>query len=207
MARSRSSAQWLERQRKDPFVRQARAQGLRSRAAFKLQEIDAKDRLLPSGARVVDLGAAPGSWSQYAAQRVGARGKVIAVDLLEMPALAGVHVLRGDFLDASVREAVREALAGERADVVLCDLAPNLSGIASADQARAAELVLQALEFSRAVLRPEGALLVKAFHGAAFRELHEALKGAFASVTTRKPAASRDASRETYLLCRKLRGD
>ena len=206
MARSRSSAQWLRRHVDDPFVKKAKAQGMRSRAVYKLQEIDAKDRLLRSGARVVDLGAAPGSWSQYAAQKAGAAGKVVAVDLLEIAPLPGVLILRGDFLDEAVVARVREALQGKSADVVLCDLSPNLSGIPSADQARAAALTESAIAFCRECLAPGGVFLVKVFQGAEFQPLLAELKRTFASVRTRKPAASRDESRETYQLCRGLRG-
>jgi 23S rRNA (uridine2552-2'-O)-methyltransferase len=206
MARSKSSTQWLQRHVSDPFVQKAKAQGLRSRAAFKLQEIDEKDRLLRPGMRVVDLGAAPGSWSQYAAKRVGPAGKVVAIDLLEIAPSAGVTVLRGDFLDPAMQSALRVELGGAPADVVLCDLSPNLSGIASADQARAAGLAEEAIAFCRDVLAPGGAFLVKVFQGGEFRGLHETLKRTFATVQTRKPAASRGESRETYLLCRGLRG-
>jgi len=206
MPRSKSSSQWLRRHVDDPFVKKAKAQGMRSRAVFKLQEIDARDRLIRPGARVVDLGAAPGSWSQYAAQKAGAAGRVVAVDVLEVAPIPGVSILRGDFLDPAVVAQVREALAGARADVVLSGLSPNLSGIASADQARAAELVGQAIEFCRDALAPDGAFLVKVFQGAEFQGLLAELRRSFSSVQTRKPAASREESRETYLLCRGLRG-
>ncbi len=205
MARSKSSAEWLRRHVNDPFVQKAKAQGLRSRAAFKLEEIDGKDRLLRPGARVVDLGAAPGSWSQYAARRVGASGRVVAIDLLEIRPSSGVTVLQGDFLDEAMRGRLREALGAERADVVLCDLAPNLSGIVSADQARAAELVGEAIEFCRGVLAPDGAFLAKVFHGREFEPLLAEMRRTFATVQTRKPAASRGESSETYLLCRGLK--
>lgn len=205
MARSRSSADWLKRHVGDPFVKQAKAQGLRSRAAYKLQEIDTKDRLLKPGMRVVDLGAAPGSWSGYAARKVGTAGKVVAIDLLEIAPIAGVTILRGDFLDEAMVSQVRQALGEAKADLVLCDLSPNLSGIASADQARAAELVLQALDFCRQSLAADGAFLVKVFQGSEFRGLLDELKRAFTVVQTRKPAASRGESSETYLLCRGLR--
>lgn len=205
MGRSKSSAQWLRRHVNDTYVRRAKAQGLRSRAAFKLEEIDARDRLLRPGMKVVDLGAAPGSWSQYAARRVGRSGRVVAVDLLDIPPIAGVTVLRGDFLDASLGRDIAAALDGARADLVLCDLSPNLSGIASADQARAAELVEHAVEFCKAALAPQGAFLVKLFQGAEFRGLLGLLRRVFVSVETRKPAASRDESREAYLLCRGVR--
>jgi 23S rRNA (uridine2552-2'-O)-methyltransferase len=198
---ARSSKRWLQRHVSDPFVRKAQAEGYRSRAAYKLLEIDRRDRLLRPGARVVDLGAAPGGWSQVAARKVGRGGSVIAVDLLEMLPIPGVTILRGDFRDAPVAA----ALGGARADVVLCDMSPNLSGIAATDQARAAELVLAAVGFCRAHLKPEGAFLVKVFQGGSFREVLAELRNAFAQVQTRKPAASRGESRETYLLARGLR--
>jgi 23S rRNA (uridine2552-2'-O)-methyltransferase len=205
MARSRSSAQWLKRHVGDTFVKQAKAQGLRSRAAYKLQEIDARDRLIKPGARVVDLGAAPGSWSEYAARRIGPSGRLVAIDLLDIAPIAGATIVRGDFLDDAVVSQVRDALGGAKADVVLCDLSPNLSGIAGADQARAAELVLQALAFCRQSLAPDGAFLVKVFQGSEFPGLLQELRRAFALVQTRKPAASRGESSEVYLLGRGLK--
>lgn len=205
MARSGSSKQWLKRHVSDPYVQKAKARGLRSRAAFKLEEVDQRDRLLRAGAKVVDLGAAPGSWSEYAAKRVGSTGRVVAIDLLEVAPAPGVAIVRGDFLDPQAVSAVRETMGGEPADVVLCDLAPNISGIASADQARAAELVHAAIDFCVENLRPEGAFLVKVFQGEAFTELLQRMKRTFEDVQTRKPAASRGESRETYLLGRRLR--
>lgn len=198
---SRSGRRWLQRHVSDPFVRRAQAEGYRSRAAYKLLEIDRRERLLRPGAKVVDLGAAPGGWSQVAARKVGPRGRVIAVDLLDIAPIPGVRILKRDFRD----EAVAAALAGGKADLVLCDMSPSLSGIAATDQARAAELALGALDFCRAHLKPRGAFLVKVFQGEAFREVHGALRQAFCEVQTRKPAASRGESRETYLLGRGLR--
>ena len=204
MARSKSSNAWLQRHVKDPYVRRAREAGLRSRAAFKLQQIDAREKLLHPGAKVLDLGGAPGGWSQVAAGKVGPSGRVVAVDLLEIAPISGVTILRGDLQDARVRHAVRTALGGA-ADVVLSDLSPNISGIASADQANAARLAGLAIDFSREVLKPTGVFLVKVFQGEAFEEVLAALRGAFGAVTTRKPKASRDESRETYLLARSPR--
>lgn len=184
----------------DPYVREARALGYRSRAAFKLLAIDARDHLFAPGQRVVDLGAAPGSWSQVAAERVGVHGRVIAVDVLEMGAIPRVTVIRGDLTQARVLAAVREALAGERLDLVLSDLSPNLSGIAPTDQARSAELCQLALDFARGHLQPGGALLVKAFQGAGFAEFLGRMRECFERVVSRKPEASRSASSEVYLL-------
>jgi 23S rRNA (uridine2552-2'-O)-methyltransferase len=202
---AKSSRQWLRRHVTDAYVRQAKAQGYRSRAAYKLLEIDAKDRLLKPGARVVDLGAAPGGWSQVAAEKVGAAGAVVAVDLLEVAPIRGVTVLKGDVRDPEVRARVVEALKGHKADVVLADLSPNLSGIANVDQARAAELVRTAIEFCREHLAPEGAFLTKVFHGESFDALRQELTDAFRQLQIRKPGASRGESRETYLLARGLR--
>ena len=202
MAKARK--EWLRRHLTDPYVRRAQEAGYRSRAAFKLIEIDHKDRLLRPGMRVLDLGAAPGGWTQVAAERVRPSGRVVALDLLEMESLSGVIAIRGDLLDSTVRARVVEALGGPAA-LVLCDLSPNLTGIASADQARAAQLVELAAGFACEVLRPDGALLCKVFHGGAFAGLREMLKGAFESVQVRKPSASRSESRETYVLARSPR--
>ena len=185
-------------------MRKARAQGYRSRAAFKLMEMNTRERLLIPGRRVADLGAAPGGWSQVAAEKAGPRGRVAAVDLLEIAPIPGVTVLRGDFRAAEVRAKVIEALGGE-VDVVLSDLSPNLSGIASADQARAAELVRAALAFALEHLHGEGSFLVKVFQGAEFEEILREMRRSFAKVRVLKPAASREESRETYLLGRGLK--
>jgi 23S rRNA (uridine2552-2'-O)-methyltransferase len=206
MARSKTSNQWLQRHVKDPYVRKARAEGYRSRAAYKLIEVNTRDRILAPGARVVDLGAAPGGWSQVAAQKVAPGGTVIAVDLLEIAPMSGVTVLRGDCREPAVQAELVEALGGAKADVVLSDLSPNISGIASADQARAAELVQMAMDFCRERLQREGVFLVKVFQGGEFAGLLKELKGMFREVRTLKPAASREESRETYLLARGLKG-
>ncbi len=206
MARTKSSNKWLQRHVKDPFVRKARAEGYRSRAAYKLIEINTRERLLVPGARVVDLGAAPGGWSQVAAGKVAPGGRVIALDLLEIAPMSGVMVLRGDCREPEVQAQLAGALGGSRADVVLSDLSPNISGIASADQARAAELVRMAIGFCRSWLKPGGVFLVKVFQGAEFTGVLKEMKDVFREVRTLKPAASREASRETYLLGRGLKG-
>ena len=206
MARTRSSNQWLQRHVKDPFVRKARAEGYRSRAAYKLIEINIREHFLVPGARVVDLGAAPGGWAQVAVQKVVPGGKVIAVDLLEIAPISNVTVLRGDCREPGVLAQLVEVLDGQKADVVLSDLSPNISGIASADQARAAELVQMAMDFCRERLQREGVLLVKVFQGGEFTGLLKELKGMFREVRVLKPAASREESRETYLLARGLKG-
>jgi len=204
MARSKSSAQWLRRHVADPYVRRAAAQGYRSRSAYKLLEIDRKDRILKAGARVVDLGAAPGGWSQVVAERVKPGGTVIAIDRLEIVPIAGVTAIAGDFREATAQQALASALGGKKADVVLCDLSPDLTGIASTDQARAEELALIAIEFCRAHLEPPGTFLLKVFQGESFREVLSEMRATFREVHTRKPAASRAESRETYLLARGL---
>jgi 23S rRNA (uridine2552-2'-O)-methyltransferase len=187
-------------------VRKARSAGYRSRAAYKLIEVNTRDRLLIPGAKVVDLGAAPGGWSQVAAQKVGAGGRVIAVDLLEIAPISGVMVFRGDFRRSEVQAQLAASLGGAKADVVLSDLSPNISGIASADQARGAELARMAIEFCRSQLQPDGAFLVKVFQGEEFAGVLREMKRMFRDVRTIKPSASRGESRETYLLARGLKG-
>jgi 23S rRNA (uridine2552-2'-O)-methyltransferase len=206
MARTKSSNKWLQRHVKDPYVRKARAEGYRSRAAYKLIEINDRDRLLVAGARVVDLGAAPGGWSQVAAQKVAPGGQVIAVDLLEIAPISGVTVLRGDCRELGIQAQLAAALGGHKADVVLCDMSPNISGIASSDQARAAELVQMAIGFCGLQLKPDGSFLAKVFQGEEFIGVLKEMKHVFREVRTIKPSASREGSRETYLLARGLKG-
>ena len=189
----------------DPYVRRANAEGWRSRAAFKLQQIAEKDRLLKPGMTVVDLGAAPGGWSQVAAKAVGESGRVVAVDLLEMAQVPGVTTILGDFGDSGTLEAVETALEGRQADLVLSDMAPNLSGIAAVDQARSIALAELALDFAVKHLKPQGNFLVKTFHGAGYDELVATLRRSFVQVLTRKPMASRSRSSEVYLLGKGLR--
>ena len=188
----------------DPWVQKAKAEGLRSRAAFKLLQIDERDHLLKPGMTVVDLGAAPGGWAQVAARRVGAGGFVLGVDLLDMEPLPGVRFLRGDFGEAGTLAAVEAALAGRSVGLVLSDMAPNVSGIVMADQARSVGLAELALEFCLRFLSPEGAFLVKMFHGAGFDEFVREVRQHFGQVVSRKPEASRGRSAETYLLARRL---
>lgn len=202
MPMAKSSKAWLRRHVTDAYVRQAKEAGYRSRAAFKLLEIDARDRVLKPGMTVLDLGAAPGGWSQVAAKKVLPGGKVVAVDLLEVAPIQGVTILKGDFRVADLAGAL-----GGRADAVLSDMMPNVTGVPLVDQARAAELLLAAIELCRALLKPEGAFLAKMFHGEAFDEVLAALKSAFQTVAVRKPAASRGESRENYLLARGVRRD
>lgn len=203
--RSKSSGRWLSEHFSDPFVQQARDRGLRSRAAFKLEEIDRAEKLVFPGAVVVDLGAAPGGWSQYAARRQAGRGMVFALDLLPMDAIPGVTFLQGDFREQPVLDELLRQLAGRRADLVMSDMAPNISGVDVVDQARAADLEALALDFSRQVLGPEGALVMKVFQGAGFAEILADARRGFATVRIRKPKASRQRSSETYLVARKPR--
>lgn len=198
---AKSNKQWLRRHVTDHYVRKAREQGYRSRAAYKLLELDEKEKLFRPGAVVLDLGAAPGSWSQVAAARTRPGGKVIAVDLLDIAPISGVTVLKGDFRDVRLLE----ALEGRRADVILSDVLPNLSGIANVDQARAAELSFAALDFCQKALKSDGVLVLKAFQGEAFDEVLQRLKHGFGKVNVRKPEASRGESRETYFVARNPR--
>jgi 23S rRNA (uridine2552-2'-O)-methyltransferase len=192
----------MQRHVTDPYVRRARALGYRSRAAFKLLEIDARDRLFAAGQVVVDLGAAPGGWSQVAAERTGARGCVVAVDVLDMPPIPGVTFIKGDFTAERVLHEIEEALAGRRVDLVLSDLSPNLSGVAATDQSRAIALGELVVDFALAHLQPGGALLVKTFQGAGFPELLRRIRASFERVASRKPGASRSRSSEMYVLAR-----
>jgi len=198
--RTRRGRRWMDEHVDDEFVRRARAEGWRSRAVFKLMEIQQKDRVLRSGMTVVDLGAAPGAWSQYAAGIVGERGRVIALDILPMDALAGVEIIAGDFRDQEALNALEAALGGARVDLVLSDMAPNISGIASVDQPRAIYLAELALEFARQHLAPGGALVAKVFQGEGSEALVAEARRLFETVRQRKPKASRDRSREFYLV-------
>lgn len=197
-----SSSRWRERQARDPYVRKARAAGLRSRAVFKLEEIERKDQLLRPGAVVVDLGSAPGAWSQYAAGRVGPRGRVVALDVLAMPEIPGVRFIQGDFTDVEVAEAVKAALAGMPVDLVMSDMAPNMSGTRAVDQPRSMFLAELALDFATQVLRRGGAMLVKLFQGEGFQEYVTLSRSRFETVRLRKPEASRSGNREIYLVAR-----
>jgi 23S rRNA (uridine2552-2'-O)-methyltransferase len=186
----------------DRYVRRAQREGMRSRAAFKLEQIADRDRLLAPGMTVVDLGAAPGGWSQVAAKRVGPGGRVIALDILDMVSLPGVTFVSGDFHEEATVEALERALEGRRVDLVLCDLAPNLTGVKTIDQARMVALVELALQFAVNHLKPRGNFLVKLFHGSAFDGFTRRMREHFREVVTRKPDASRSRSSEVYLLAR-----
>jgi 23S rRNA (uridine2552-2'-O)-methyltransferase len=198
--RKRGKREWIARHLDDAYVKRARKEGYRSRAAFKLEEIDRRDHLLQGGMRVVDLGAAPGGWCQYASKRVGSGGKIVAVDLLPMEPVAGVEFLRGDFTEPSVVERVRECLGDDPVDLVISDMAPNISGIASADQAKSIGLAESVLAFAREILKPDGCMLVKVFQGAGFDAFRQEMGRGFKRLLVRKPEASRSRSREVYLL-------
>ncbi len=202
MNRSKSSQRWIREHADDPFVKQARTEGYRSRAAFKLKEIQRQDRLIGRGMTVVDLGAGPGGWSQVAAEAVGPRGRVIALDLLPMPPIAGVDILQGDFREEPVLEQLRDRLGDRGADLVISDMAPNISGIAAVDQPRTIELAELALELAKEALRPDGVLLVKLFQGTSFDDFVREARRHFKRVKLRKPDSSRGRSREVYLVAR-----
>ena len=201
-AKRGSSRRWLREHREDEFVERSRLAGYRSRAVFKLMEMDSRDGIFSRGMLVVDLGAAPGSWSQYAAQRVGSEGRVIALDILPVEPLAGVDFIQGDFRDEDVLQTLEAALAGYEVSVVMSDMAPNLSGMSTVDQPRAMALAELALELAGRVLSPGGTLLTKAFQGEGFDAYVRDVRALFAKVQIRKPKASRARSREVYVLAR-----
>ena len=203
--RTRSSSRWLAEHEADVYVRQAREQGWRSRAVFKLEEIQRTDRLIRPGMTIVDLGAAPGGWSQFAARALGGRGRIIALDILPMPELAGVEFIEGDFESEEGLERLRSRLEGRKADLVMSDMAPNMMGIADVDHARSMNLVDLAVEFAARELKPGGDLLLKVFQGREFQPLLARLRRDYESVKLRKPKASRGRSAEVYVLARGLR--
>ena len=205
MAHSKSSRAWLKRHVNDPYVHRAKAHGYRSRAAYKLIEIAKRDKLARPGDVVVDLGAAPGSWSQALVERVGRAGRVIAVDLLEIIPILGVTTICGDFREEAVLKRIEETLGGMKLDLVVSDMAPNLSGVRATDQARSIHLCELALEFARVHLKTKGAFLVKAFQGAGYPKFLTAMRGVFIDVSSRKPGASRGGSSEMYLLGKGLK--
>jgi 23S rRNA (uridine2552-2'-O)-methyltransferase len=205
MGRTKSSDAWLREHFDDEFVKRAQKEGFRSRAVYKLIEIDQRDHLLTSGMTVIDLGAAPGGWSQYANQRVGARGRVLALDLLPMPPVGGVEFIQGDFTEQGILDLLLNALNGAAVDLVISDMAPNISGIAVSDQAKTMYLAELALDFAEQCLQPKGQLLIKTFQGDGFTQLYKRLQARFSKVVTRKPQASRARSREIYLLGRAFR--
>lgn len=204
MKRTKTSKAWMMEHVTDPYVQLAKHEGYRSRASYKLLEIIERDHLLKPGMRVVDLGATPGGWSQVVAQKLAGQGKVIALDLLEMLPLAGVTFIQGDFREDAVLADLVKALDGRPVDLVISDMAPNLSGVGLVDQARAMHLTELALEFALQHLKPGGSFLVKVFQGDGFDEYIRTMRGHFRQVATRKPKASRGRTNETFLLAKDL---
>lgn len=203
--RSKSSSRWLGEHFSDAFVKRAQAEGWRSRAVFKLEEIDEKDRLIRPGMTLVDLGAAPGGWSQYAARKLKGRGRVIALDILPMEPLEGVEFLQGDFTEDEPLERLLSVIGDEQADLVMSDMAPNMSGMDAIDQPKGMYLAELALDLAEKVLKPGGGFLVKVFQGEGFDDYLRRLRARFTRVVSRKPRASRARSREVYLLADGLR--
>ena len=198
--RSKSSHRWLQEHFSDPYVKKAQAEGLRSRAAYKLEELVERDRLLKPGMVVVDLGAAPGGWSQWVRQALGEKGRVIALDILDMPSLAGVEFLHGDFREDAVLSQLEASLGGLPVDLVLSDMAPNMSGVDAVDLPRAMHLAELAMDFADNHLRVGGAFLIKLFQGVGFDDYVRQLRRRYSKVVIRKPAASRKRSPEVYAL-------
>lgn len=206
MAKSKSSNRWLQEHFSDQYVKQSQADGYRSRASYKLVELNKKDRLFRKGMSVVDLGAAPGGWTQVAVELVGDNGTVVASDILAMDPIAGVEFIQGDFTEASVYERLLAVLGDTRADLVISDMAPNMSGIAAVDQPASMYLVELALDFAEKTLASGGAFACKIFHGEGFDDYLKACRALFSSVVIRKPDASRARSKETYLVAKGFRG-
>ncbi len=207
MAKKKSSSSaWLKEHRDDVYVQRAQREGYRSRACYKLLELQSKDQLIRPGMTVVDLGSAPGGWSQVAAELVGHNGRVVASDILPMDGLAGVEFIKGDFTECAVFDQIVAAIGDKPADVLISDMAPNMSGMSAVDQPRSMYLVELALDMSRRVLAPGGCFVTKIFQGEGFDELLKDTRGAFSRVLTRKPQASRPRSKEVYLVAKDYRG-
>ena len=206
MGRSKTSKQWLKEHFDDVYVRRAKEEGYRSRASFKLLEIQEQDKLFRQGMTIVDLGAAPGGWSQVAANFAGEKGQVIASDILPIDSLPGVEFLQGDFTEDAVLERLIELLKDRQVDLVISDMAPNMSGMKDIDLPRVMHLAELALDLAKSVLKPDGGFLVKVFHGEGYEELQKGLKSSFSSLKVRKPKASRARSSEIYLLAAGFRG-
>jgi 23S rRNA (uridine2552-2'-O)-methyltransferase len=207
MSRSKSSTRWLQEHFNDPFVKRAKVEGLRSRAAYKLEELLQKDVHIRPGMVIVDLGSAPGSWSQMAATLLKGKGRVVAMDILPMDPIEGVDFLQGDFLSDDVAKSFSALLNGAKADLVLCDMAPNMSGVAMVDQTRSMVQAELALDFARVHAKPGATFLIKLFMGEGFDAYVKELRKSFANVKVKKPDASRDRSREVYALAQKMKGD
>lgn len=202
MSRSKSSQRWLNEHHKDDFVRKSRLESYRSRSVYKLAEIDQRDRLIRPDLSVIELGAAPGGWTQFVAEKLSAKGSLLAVDILGMDSVPGAQIIQGDFTELETLDSIRSALNERAADLVLSDMAPNFSGQVAVDQPRAMYLAELALEMCRELMVPGGSLLVKTFHGAGFEEYVRQVRGMFGEVKSRKPRASRARSREVYILAR-----
>ena len=202
MGKSKSSHQWLRAHFDDEFVKRAQHDGYRSRAVYKLEEIQQKDRILRAGSVVVDLGAAPGGWSQYAVRQLGSKGRIFALDILPMDDLPGVEFIEGDFRESEALDSLMKKLDGAAVDLVMSDMAPNISGMEAVDQPRSMYLMELAAEFAAEVLREGGDLLFKGFHGEGFDELIKNLRSHYSKVLIRKPKASRPRSREVYVLAK-----
>lgn len=208
MAKKKSSSKaWLKEHREDPYVQRAQREGYRSRACYKLLEIQEKDRVIGPGMTILDLGSAPGGWSQVAVALVGHRGRVIASDILPMDSLAGVEFIEGDFTSDDVFGQILDAIGDSQVDLVISDMAPNMSGVNAVDQPRSIYLVELALDMARRVLAPGGTFVTKVFQGEGFDEIFRATRDSFGKVLTRKPKASRPRSREVYLVARDFRAD
>ena len=206
MARSRSSHRWMQQHVSDPFVKQAQKDGYRSRASYKLIELNAKDRLIRPGMLVMDLGSAPGGWSQVAGRLVGEKGRVLATDILPMDPVRNVEFIQGDFTEESVFNQILAALQGEKPDLIISDISPNLSGIDSADQASSMYLVELALDMARKVLKPRGSFVAKVFQGSGSDAYLKELRSSCEKVSIRKPEASRSRSREIYVVAKGFKG-
>ena len=206
MKRTKTSKAWMQEHVNDPYVKLAQKDGYRARAAYKLIEIDDKDRLIKPGMVIVDLGSTPGSWSQVAIQRLKGNGRVFALDLLPMVGIPGVDFIQGDFREDEILAHLEEKLNGQQIDLVISDMAPNISGISSVDQPNAVYLTELAVDFSLKWLKPDGNFLVKVFIGSGFEEIVKIMRDSFEKVVTRKPKASRDRSTEVYLLGLKRKG-
>jgi 23S rRNA (uridine2552-2'-O)-methyltransferase len=206
MGRSKSSGRWLQEHFNDKYVKQSQQDGYRSRASYKLIELDEKDKLFKPGMTVVDLGSAPGGWSQVAARRIGDHGRVVASDILPMDSMADVEFVQGDFTEESVLNEILDLLGEAKADLVISDMAPNMSGMADIDQPKSMYLNELALDMAKIVLRNGGNFVAKLFHGEGFEELMADARANFTKVVTRKPDASRDRSREVYLVAKGFKG-
>ena len=206
MARSKSSHRWLKEHVNDPYVKQAQKDGYRSRSSYKLIELNEKDRLIRPGMLILDLGSAPGGWSQVAGRLVGDKGRVLATDILPMDSLKNVDFIQGDFTEEAVVNQIHERLNGNKLDLIISDIAPNISGIDSADQASSIYLVELALDMARQVLKPKGNFVAKVFQGVGSDDYLKQLRTSFEKVSIRKPAASRSRSREVYVVAKGFKG-